>query len=72
MSLGLTLKKIQKLYNLPTNLRVGNKSPMLFMKKPLREDDLLSENKIFIERPQSCSKRCKKDIKTHYFKANVN
>ena len=43
--------KLQKLYSLPRNPRAGNKSPALFVKKPLCTGDLSSARKIFIERP---------------------
>ena len=42
---------MQKLYNPPGNLRTGNKLPMLFLKKTLCMDNLLSTHKTFIERP---------------------
>ena len=45
--------KLQKLYSLPRNLRVGNKSPTPFLKKPLCMGDLSPALKIFIERPVS-------------------
>ena len=45
------ITKLQKLYSLPRNPRAGNKSPMLFMKKPLCMGDLSPTHKIFIERP---------------------
>ena len=34
------IKKLQKLYSLPRNPRAGNKSPVLFVKKPLCTGDL--------------------------------
>ena len=43
--------KLQKLYSPPGNLSEDNKSPVLFLKKPLCMDDLLPVHKIFIERP---------------------
>ena len=43
---------MQKLYNPPGNLRTGNKLPMLFLKKTLCMDSLLSTHKTFIERPR--------------------
>ena len=45
------ITKLQKLYSLPRNPRAGNKSPTLFVKKPLCTGDLLSTYKIFIEKP---------------------
>ena len=45
------ITKLQKLYSLPRNLRAGNKSPALFLKKPLCTGDILPVHKIFIERP---------------------
>ena len=45
------ITKLQKLYSLPRNPRAGNKSPTLFVKKPLCVGDLLPACKIFIERP---------------------
>ena len=45
------ITKLQKLYSLPRNLRAGNKSPALFLKKPLCTGDILPTHKIFIERP---------------------
>ena len=43
--------KLQKLYSLPRNLRVGNKSPLPFLEKPLCMGNLSPAHKIFIERP---------------------
>ena len=40
----------------PRNPRVGNKSPALFVKKPLCTDDLSPARKILIERPVSIRK----------------
>ena len=34
------IMKLQKLYSLPKNLRAGNKSPVLFWKKPICTGDL--------------------------------
>ena len=45
------ITKLQKLYSLPRNPRVGNKSSVLFVKKPLSTGNLLPVCKIFIERP---------------------
>ena len=45
------ITKLQKLYSPPRNPRVGNKSAMLFVKKPLGTGDLSPACKIFIERP---------------------
>ena len=45
------ITKLRKLYSPPRNSRAGNKSPMLFVKKPLCTGDLSSTQKIFIERP---------------------
>ena len=45
------ITKLQKLYSLPRNPRAGNKSPTLYVKKPLCKGDLLPAHKIFIERP---------------------
>ena len=44
--------KLQILYSLTRNTRVGNKSPMLSVKKPLCMGDLSPAHKIFIERPE--------------------
>ena len=46
---------LQKLYSLPRNLRVGNKLPVLFLKRPLCTGDLLPTCKIFIERPEQAT-----------------
>ena len=46
------ITKLQKLYSPPRNPRVGNKSPALFVKKPLCTGNLLLQYKIFIERPE--------------------
>ena len=46
------ITKLQKLYSPPRNHSVGNKLPMLFVKRPLCMDDLLPPCKIFIERPE--------------------
>ena len=43
--------KLQKLYSPPRNPRTSNKSPELFVKKPLCMGDLSPTRKIFIERP---------------------
>ena len=48
------IKKLQKLYILPRNLRVGNKLPVLFLKKPLCMGDLSPVHNVFIERPGFC------------------
>ena len=45
------IAKLQKLYSLPRNPRVGNKLPVLFVKKPLCTGDSLPRHKIFIEKP---------------------
>ena len=47
---GNITTKLQKLYSLPRNPRAGNKSSMLFVKKPLCMGDLSPARKIFIER----------------------
>ena len=49
------IAKLQKLYSPPRNPIVGNKSPTLFVKKPLCKSDLSPAHKIFIERPESDS-----------------
>ena len=46
------IAKLQKLYSPPRDPRAGNKSPALFMKKPLCTGDLSLTRKIFIERPE--------------------
>ena len=43
--------KITKLYNPLRKLKTGNKSPVLFIKKPLCKAKLSSAHKIFMERP---------------------
>ena len=48
------ITKLQKLYSPPRNPRVGHKSPVLFVKKPLCMSDLLPPCKIFVERPALC------------------
>ena len=45
------ITKLQKLYSPPRNSQAGNKSPALFVKKPLCTGDLSPTRKIFIERP---------------------
>ena len=45
------ITKLQKLYSPPRNPRAGNKSPILFVNKPLCTGDLLPARKIFIKRP---------------------
>ena len=45
------IAKLQKLYSPPRNPRAGNKSPALFVKKPLCTGDLSPARKKFIERP---------------------
>ena len=45
------ITKLQKLYSPPGNIRAGNKSPALFLKKRSCTGDLLPAYKIFIERP---------------------
>ena len=44
------ITKLQKLYSPPRKPRVGNKLPVLFVKKPLCMGDLLPVCKIFIDR----------------------
>ena len=44
------ITRLQKLYSPPRNSRVGNKLPVLFVKKPLCTGDLSPMHKIFIER----------------------
>ena len=46
------IKKLQKLYSPTRNPRAGNKSPMLFVKKPFFTGDLWPRSKMFIERPE--------------------
>ena len=45
------ITKLQKLYSLPKNLRVGNKSPALFLEKHSCTGNLLPMCKLFIESP---------------------
>ena len=45
------ITKLQKSYSPPRNPRAGNKSPALFVKKPICTGDLSPARKIFIERP---------------------
>ena len=45
------ITKLQKLYSSPRNPRVGNKSPAIFVEKPLCTGDLSPARKMFIERP---------------------
>ena len=45
------ITKLQKLYSPPSNSRMGNKSPALFVKKPC-VGDLSPAHKIFIELPE--------------------
>ena len=45
------ITKLQKLYSPTRNSRVGNKLPMLFVKKPHCMRDLSPMRKIFIARP---------------------
>ena len=47
------ITKLQKLYSLPRNLRVDNRSPALFLKKPFCMGDLLPATKILIKRSGS-------------------
>ena len=60
------ITKLQKLYSLPRNPRAGNKSPALFVKKPLCTSDLSPARKIFIERPgyvvATAPEKCKSTI----------
>ena len=51
------ITKLQKLYSPPRNSRAGNKSPALFVKKPLCMGDLSLARKIFIERPVTPSEK---------------
>ena len=46
------ITKLQKLYSPPSNSRMGNKSPALFVKKPCCVGDLSPAHKIFIELPE--------------------
>ena len=50
------ITQLQKLYSPPRNLTAGNKSPALFLKKPLCMGDLSPAYKIFIERPANLIK----------------
>ena len=45
------ITKLQKLHSPPRNPRAGNKSPPLFVKKPLCTGDLSPARKILIESP---------------------
>ena len=47
------ITKLQKLCSLSRNLRVSNKSHVLFLRKPLCTGDLLPAYKIFFERPDT-------------------
>ena len=49
------ITKLQKLYSPPKKSRVGNKSPVLFVKKPCCTGNLSPVCKILIERPERCS-----------------
>ena len=49
------ITKLQKLYSPPRNPRAGNKSVVVFVKKPLCTGDLLPACKILIERPEKCN-----------------
>ena len=51
------ITKLQKLFSLPRNSRVGNKLPVLFVKKPFCTGDLSSMHKIFIESPATAVAR---------------
>ena len=48
------ITKLQKLYSPPRNLRAGNKSPTLFLKKSYCTGNLLPKCKIFIEGSVTC------------------
>ena len=45
------ITKLQKLYSPARNRRAGNKSPVVFEKKPLCTGDLSPAHEIFIESP---------------------
>ena len=45
--------KLQKLYSPPRNPGADNKSPVLYVKKPLCTGNLSPARKIFIERPET-------------------
>ena len=47
------IKKLQKLYSVLRTPRASNKSPVLFLKKPICTGDLSSTHEIFIERPEN-------------------
>ena len=49
------ITKLQKLYSPLKQSRPGNKSPVLFVKKPRYTGDLSPVRKIFIERPEQSS-----------------
>ena len=51
------IAKLQNLYSPPRNLRAGNKSPVLFLIKPLCTGDVSPSHKIFIERPVNSTKK---------------
>ena len=57
--------KLQKSYSPPRNPRAGNKSPALFVKKPLCTGDLLPAHKIFIDRPERLIKNGEKRFLFH-------
>ena len=52
------ITKLQKLYSPPRNPKAGNKSPVLFVKKPPCTGNLSPAHKILIERLLSvCTQR---------------
>ena len=69
------IAKLEKLCSPPRNLRAGNKSPPLFLKKFFCTDDLSTARKIFIERPElilSEEEQILKQVNTELFAKNWN
>ena len=66
------ITRLQKLYSPPRNSRVGNKLPVLFVKKPLCTGDLSPTHKIFIERPEHpfCRSYFHENLKNIFSKVN--
>ena len=66
------ITKLQKLYSPLKKCKVGNKSPLLFVKKPRHMGDLSPARKIFIERPADPSDPTRREdfwidtLKTRY------
>ena len=72
------ITKLQKLCSLTRNLRAGNKSPALFLKKPVCTGNLSPMHKIFIAKPMVITvltflhQVCAMTLKKFYLKKDLS